>query len=141
MKSATRRAKKETKERINMKTANRLLIMTAALAFFASAGQIQAGTKPCCDDGIAASPKVRQMLDERKAQCCAQPAAAVTTSTTRSRATIAASPRVQQMRNERAVVSTSPSIDQTVGYRATRTDGTTASPKDRQTRDERRLLI
>ena len=50
-----------------MKNSNRLLVAAVALALFVSAGQIKAQSQAVSDDGIAASPKVRQMLNERKA--------------------------------------------------------------------------
>src|SRR5207244_9205194 len=54
-----------------MKSSNRLLIAAAALALFASASQIKAQSQAVGDDGIAASPKVRQMLNEWKARAAA----------------------------------------------------------------------
>src|SRR5712671_396352 len=121
-----------------MKNTHHFLIAAAALALFASAGQAKAGgTDACCDDGIAASPKVRAMLDERKARCCAAQTQVTTYRTTTRQTEIAASPKVQQMRSERigapVVVST-----ETAGYRPTGDDGITASPKVRAMLDERR---
>ncbi len=50
-----------------MKTTNRTLIATlAGIALLSFAGPVQAQYKPAGDDGIAASPKVRQMLNEIK---------------------------------------------------------------------------
>jgi hypothetical protein len=124
-----------------MKNTRHFLIAAAALALFASAGQVKAGdTASCCDDGIAASPKVRAMLDERCKSKCAAPAQ-VTMTTTKQHTTVAASPKVQQMRSERpraTVIQVSP---ETAGYRPTGADGITASPKVRAMLDERRQTV
>jgi hypothetical protein len=125
-----------------MKNTQRFLVAAAALALFVSAGQAKAGgTDSCCDDGIAASPKVRAMLDERKARCCAAPAQVTTYRTTTRQTDIAASPKVQQMRNERTPAPGMQVNTETAGYRPTGTDGITASPKVRQMLDERRQVI
>ncbi len=50
-----------------MQTTNKTLIATlAAIALLSFAGPVRAQYKPAGDDGIAASPKVRQMLNEIK---------------------------------------------------------------------------
>ncbi len=50
-----------------MQTTNKTLIAAlAALALLSFAAPVQAQYKPAGDDGIAASPKVRQMLNEIK---------------------------------------------------------------------------
>ena len=127
-----------------MKNTNRFLIAAAALALLASAGQATAGGSDCCSascghDGIAASPKVRAMLDDRcKSRCATQSHVTVTTTTRQT--DIAASPRVQQMRAERAASSTMQSTE-TAGYRPTGSDGITASPKVRAQLDERRQTV
>ena len=125
-----------------MKNTHRFLIAAAALALFASAGQARAGgTDSCCDDGIAASPKVRAMLDERKANCCAAPAQATTYRNTTRQTDVAASPRVQQMRNDRTPASTVEVAPETAGYRTTGADGISASPRTRAMLDERRQAV
>ena len=58
-----------------MKNTNHLVILTAVALLLASAAPSKAQYRPVGDDGIAASPKVRQMLYERKA--AATPAVAV----------------------------------------------------------------
>jgi hypothetical protein len=56
--------------------------------------------------------------------------------------TVAASPKVQQMRKEQtAPASTSASTPQIAGYRATGSDGITASPKLRQQLDDRTQTV
>lgn len=130
----------EQKEQ-NMKNTHGFLVAAAVLAIFASTGQVKAvGTDSCCDDGIAASPKVRAMLDERcKSKCAAT--AQITVDTITPQALIAGSPKVQQMRSERpraTVIQVSP---ETAGYRPTGSDGITASPKVRAMLDERRQTV
>ena len=97
-------------------------------------------TDSCCNDGIAASPKVRVMLDERCRSRCVAPAQVTTTQTVTRRTDIAASPKVQQMLAERAAASTVQSTD-TVGYRSMAADGIAASPKVRAMLDERRQTV
>jgi hypothetical protein len=123
----------------NMKNANRLLIAAAALSVFASAGQSTA----FASDGIAASPKVRQMLNERPKAVAAQQVETkqVTTMLVLPQATIAASPKVQQMLNERMRATVAEVGMQTAGYKPTGSDGITASPKARQMLNERPQTI
>src|SRR5882724_3060759 len=84
----------------NMKNRNRFLIAAAALALFASAGPVNAGgTDACCQDNIAASPKVRVMLNEQCNNRCAVPTKGAVSTITRQ-TDVAASPKVQQMRAE-----------------------------------------
>jgi hypothetical protein len=122
-----------------MKNPSRLLIAAAALALFASAGQVKAQSQAVGDDGIAASPKVRQMLNERKARNAAP--LQVTINLITSQATIAGSPKDQQMRNERMPALVPQTGGGTVGYMPTGPDGITASPKVRQMLDERRQTV
>jgi hypothetical protein len=125
-----------------MKNTNRFLVAAAVFALFASAGQAKAGgTDSCCDDGIAASPKVRAMLDERKARCCTPQTQVTTYGTTTRQADITASPKVQQMRRESAPASVVAVSTETVGYTPTGSDGITASPKVRAALDERRQTV
>jgi len=126
-----------------MKNPSRLFMAAAALTLFASAGQIQAESTLVGGDGITASPKVRQMLNERPRAVPAQQVAAqrVTTYMVPPQTTIAASPKVSQMRNEMPRTYVSEVRMETVGYKATSSDGITASPKARQMLDERRLTV
>jgi hypothetical protein len=56
----------------------RLTGMTIALALFAGlAGEAKAQYKPTGDDGVSASPRLRQQLDERKARLNTAPATVV----------------------------------------------------------------
>lgn len=122
-----------------MKHSNRLLIAAAALALFVSAGQSQAQYRAVGDDGIAASPKVRQMLNEQKARAAATQQ--VTINRIVPQTTIAASPKVQQMLKEQMRAPGPQLGPETAGYKATGSDGVTASPKVRQMLDEHRQTV
>ncbi len=125
---------------------NRILFAGAIAAILSFAGQARAQYKINEDDGIAASPKVRQMLNERKAS---QAAAALSKS---GAATgfyagyrpagsdgIAASPRTRQMLDEQRASRVVASQESTAvaGYRPVGNDGITASPRVRQQLNER----
>ena len=114
-----------------------LLLTSASLARAGDSDSCCSASK--CDDGIAASPKVRAMLDERCMSRCASTAHASATTTARQ-TDFAASPKVQQMRSEQATSATMQSTE-TAGYRATGLDGITASPKVRAQLDERRQTV
>lgn len=116
-----------------------MLIAAAAITLFASAGQIQAQYQAVGDDGIAASPKVRQMLNERKARATAPQE--VTINRIVPQTTVAASPKVQQMLKERAPATVPEVGPETAGYRPTGSDGITASPKLRAMLDEREQTV
>ena len=123
-----------------MKNSARFLIAAAALTLLVSGSQAWAGPSSCCKDSIAASPKVRAMLDERNANCCATQQKVVTTTIT-SQATLAGSPKVQQMRRERPMTTAGLEGSEVAGYKATGSDGITASPKVRAMLDERRQTV
>lgn len=131
-----------------MKLQNRLLIVTVAAMGAMFATQARAQLRTGTDDGIAASPKVRQMLDERARSAAVSRSAPRVASTTVAsvgyRAVgedgIAASPKVRQMLDEqkRNKGVTGPSgAGAWAGYRAAGKDGIAASPKVRQRLDER----
>jgi hypothetical protein len=129
-----------------MKNVNRILFAAAIATAFNLAGIANAQVGPNDRDGIAASPKVRQMLNERAAS--ARPGAVVhqhETSTVASAGQpaarsveIAASPKVQQALNERRTTAgASGNQVASVGYQATGADGISAAPKLRQQLNER----
>ncbi len=128
-----------------MKNLNKILFATVLAATFSLANNASAQYKPTGDDGITASPKVRQMLNERAA--AARPALSVPVAGVIYRTPglegVTASPKVRQMLAERkVVVSGTPSVEvASAGYRATGPDGITASPKLRQQLDERGTQI
>jgi hypothetical protein len=113
------------------------IMAAVAGLLLASASQASAGGPACCNDGIAASPKVRAMLNERKASCdacCAATKEVTVTRTTVTTDNVAASPKVRQMRADQARVAPA-SDSQIVGYRAVGNDGIAASPKVRSMLD------
>lgn len=126
-----------------MKNLNKMLIVAAFAAIsgltYSASAQSSVGYQATGDDGITASPKVRQFLNGRKIVPSTHSAAVASVG---HRATgddgITASPKVRQMLNERRTVPSTPSTGvASVGYRATGDDGITASPKVRQQLDER----
>ena len=121
-----------------MKTINKFLLSTlGAASLFALAGTAQAQFKPAVDDGIAASPRLRQILDDRhwKTAAPSDHATAYHAATTDG---IAASPKTRQNLADRgASGNVLPGRSQAVGYAATGSDGITASPKARQMLNER----
>jgi hypothetical protein len=130
------------KERKVMK--RNLMVLSFAGLICATAAQTWAQSQVSGDDGITASPKVRQMLNERKAQIAASTAApaAPAVSTTIPRNTeMAASPKVRQQMLERARVPVVTAESEVAGYRPTGADGITASPKLRQMLNEREQTV
>ena len=127
---------------------NQILFAAAIATTLSIASQANAQFKINEDDGIAASPKVRQMLNERKAS---QTAAALSRKAPTTgvyagyRAVgsdgIAASPKVRQMLDQQraSTVVTTPSQQSTAiaGYSRVGNDGIAASPKVRQQLNER----
>src|SRR5436309_2398213 len=103
-----------------MKNKGRLVVLAGAILLLASAGQSKAQYQAVGDDGIAASPKVRQMLNERKARLAASSTAAQATSYQAVQSDgIAASPKFRQMLEERKVAKTATtSSSQVAGYKA-----------------------
>ena len=125
-----------------MKNSHRFLIVAAALALFVSANQTNAQSQPTSGDSIAASPKLRQMLDAQKARA----AAPVFTPQVRaqsaiSQVNVAVSPKDQEFRKEQMTRVAAPLWVGTAGYKATGADGITASPKARAMLDERRQSV
>ncbi len=132
------------KERENvMKSQNKFVIATVTAIAAMSITQAMAQYRPVGDDGIAASPKVRQMLNEL-ALSASNPRTTDAVASTGYRAAandgIAASPKVRQMLTEQqrnaAVIPSSAALA-SVGYRATGADGITASPKVRAELNQR----
>lgn len=124
-----------------MKNTNMVLILTAVGALLASTSQSNAQYRAVGDDGIAASPRLRQFLDASgKRMVKGTPARAVASVGYRAtgRDGITASPRLRQIIDDsRGVASTGPTVFVNVGYRATGDDGITASPRLRQQLNER----
>src|SRR5215471_10771809 len=120
-----------------MKSRNGLLITVAVIALIPAMGAV-GQYKPTGDDGITASPRLRQALNERKAST----GAAVMVPTVMVRAApgdvpIAASPRLQQSMAERgSMVVTHGNVVVTSTTTAP-SDGIAASPKLREQLNER----
>ena len=133
------------KKNKNMNNMNKVLFAAALAATFSLANNASAQYKPTGADGITASPKVRQMLNERAAAATVAPAVSSVTVTYRTPNLegVTVSPKVRQMLAERKVVVDSTTATEVafVGYRATGADGVTASPKLRQQLDERNEQI
>ena len=123
-----------------MKNLNKVMLTAAFAASFSLVQNASAQFKPTVDDGIAASPKVRQMLNERAVAARVQPANPTVAVTYRNPAVgVTAPPKTLQMLAERKVVVNGALSTEvaTTGYRPTGNDGVTASPKLRQQLDER----
>jgi hypothetical protein len=120
-----------------------LLLALAVGGILSLTASANAQYRPIGEDGIVASPKLRQQLNERKS------VASVPSGTVASvgyRATgengVTASPKLRQQLNEsRAATSTPHSEIASVGYKPTGNDGITASPKLRQQLNERRHKV
>lgn len=122
-----------------VKKFNKIMLVAALAASFSVADNARAQYQPVGDDGIAASPKLREQLNERKHVANAP---STTVASAGYQATgddgITASPKLRQMLDERkSVASTPSSAVASVGYKPTGADGITASPKLRQQLDER----
>ncbi len=125
-----------------MKSLNRILAIAASAAMFGLVNSANAQYRAGGDDGIAASPKYRQFLNESgKRMVKGAPTTSATVAAVGYRATgvdgITASPRLRQIINDsRGVQSTPGTVVAKVGYRATGNDGITASPRLRQQLNE-----
>jgi len=119
-----------------MKTTNRILLAAAMAAGLALATPATAQNNPA-GDGITASPKARQMLNERRARvnAAATATAAASTKACCARTDLAASPKASQMLAEQQKCCVAP----TTGSVASANDGITASPKLREQLNERPL--
>ena len=121
-----------------MKTNKLILVAATVTAAFTLSNPALAQFKPETDDGIAASPKVRQMLDERNAHRATASHLAVVSRPAENQPSVTASPKLKQALVERgsdmnrnAMVASTPSTT------ASAKDGIAASPKLRQQLDER----
>lgn len=112
-----------------MKKLSYPVIAAVAGVLLASAAPARAGGTSCCDNRVAASPKVQATLDERCNSHCAAPGETAAATTTRQ-TDFAASPKVQQMRTERAAAAAPEA-------RPTGSDGIAASPRVRAQLNER----
>jgi hypothetical protein len=125
-----------------MKKLSYPIIAAVAGLLLASANQVRGGgpdccSSSCCHDGIVASPKVRAMLNEECLRKCAPPSSVTVTTTDTA---FGVSPKVQQARNDRVPAPATASNIETAGYKHTGSDGITASPKVRQSFNERPIV-
>lgn len=126
-----------------MKNLNRILALVAFAATVGLANSVSAQYSIVGNDGIAASPKHRQFLNEGgkrmvKGSLSASTAAASVGYSATGVDGITASPKLRQFINDsRGVQSTPGTVVVKVGYQATGDDGITASPKFRQQLNER----
>jgi hypothetical protein len=127
-----------------MKNLNKIVIIAALAASFGLANRASAQYQVVGDDSIAASPKVRQMLDQRsEASCCTASTLVASGASVGYQAGtggIAASPKVRLALTSKQSIGSAPSTAfASPGYQATSADGITASPKVRQQLDEQHV--
>jgi hypothetical protein len=140
------RNQRQNRKRPNMKKLTYPLIAAVAGLVIVSANPAQAGenssccTGSCCNKSIAASPKVRAMLDERCRSKCAPPDHTMV-STVKPQTSFAASPKAQQMNSKGAPATVIQVASETAGYQPTGSDGITASPKVRAMLNERSQAV
>jgi len=119
-----------------MKNLSNILSVAVLAAMFSLANRVNAQYQAVGEDGIAASPKLRQMLNERKSGSTTTSQSVASVSST-SEDGIVLSPRARQMLNEsRVVASTSSTATASAGYQPIE-NGIAASPKLRQQLNER----
>lgn len=127
-----------------MKNQNNILFVIALAASLSLVSSVNAQYRPTGDDGVTASPKVRQQLNEREAgtrmASAVPPVIVIYQNPAES---IAVSPKGREMAvQQRVVVSSVPSAEAaSIGYQPTGTDGITASPKLREQLNEQRTPI
>ena len=123
-----------------MKTIKIVLFpILAATAFVAWQNNLQAQFQPVGDDGIAASPKFREFLDQRAGSMNtpSEPPALVVRQSVPSDELVP-SPKQREILEEQVVtVPLPPSGNYGAGYTPTGSDGITASPKLRQMLDDK----
>jgi len=134
-------------ERQNMKKMNRVLLAATVAAVLGIGNAALAQSQVVGDDGIAASPKVRAQLNERRASeavvAPAKAAVVVSERTTKpAPVSIAASPKVAQAIAEREASQKASIASANVASTTSRADdGIAASPKVRQQMNERGQVV
>jgi len=125
-----------------MKKMQTVRIAVLTVAIIAPAMAAKAQSLATTDDGIAASPKVRQRLEERRATFRVHSSSPIQASTTQPASDgIAASPKVRTQLDARYAAARSVSSQSSLASSTTRapSDGIAASPKLREQLDERAL--
>jgi hypothetical protein len=112
-----------------MKTTKKLLMIAILTVAFTPAIQSRAQFKTA-DDGIAASPKLRAQLDERKTVSPAESAPVVAAKP--SDDGVAASPKLRAQLGERKAAGTAASSANVASTTRVEDDGIAASPKLRE---------
>ena len=121
-----------------MKKLDKVLFVAAFAAVSSLAGQASAQYQATDNDGITASPKLRQQLNERNQVTSMPSMSVVTVGYVGGGEDGVASPKLrQQLAERKAVAIVSTPVVVSAGYQATGADGITASPKLRQQLDER----
>lgn len=119
---------------------NRILTVAAATVVLGFLGQAVAQSQMSGPNGLAASPKVRQALNERPGQTSVvAPHQARHTATIAPAGYLAASPKVQAMARENAKSGVAANAAIMVASTPVRADGIAASPKLREQMNERSM--
>lgn len=113
-----------------MKNFSKILFVAALAASFGAIDRASAG-----DNGILASPRGREMINVRSGGRNA-PVTPTVSVAKKDTAKVLASPRGREMMIVRSGGRSAPSSVAVVSYKATGSDGITASPKRRQQLDE-----
>src|SRR5437016_8920133 len=122
-----------------MKQKTLMVILAAGGLLLGSTSQSKAQYEPVGDDGIAASPKLRQQLNERQAAPMFQGGGEVMVYESAGQGAIAASPKLSQTLAEEnpTVLPVAEAEPRIVGYQPVGDDGIAASPKLREQLNER----
>jgi len=129
-----------------MKSLNKVLLVSATVAALSVVAQTTPQYQRVADDGIAASPRLRQFLNEngeRMVKDMPATAASPVGYQAMSEDNIAASPRLREFLNDGRIMSDTPSTPalHEDSYRSTDESGVTASPRLREQLNERRAPL
>jgi hypothetical protein len=123
-----------------MKALNRSLCALTVALLLASAGQVLAQSQLSGPDGMAASPKFRQLMWQQQRVAVVPEMPNLSTQPAYAKpAEITASPKLHQMMSEFTTSGVAQDTGTVPSYRATGPDGITASPKLRQQLDEQSM--
>ena len=125
-----------TENEKNMKNLNRILFTAVAAASLTLVSSAFAQYATVGDDGVAASPKLRQALKDSSVRVAPAHASAAVVGTCCEN-NIVASPKVRQTLSAEAKCCAAPSKDNLVSTTAKPNDGIFASPKVRAQLNER----
>jgi hypothetical protein len=123
-----------------MKKMNRILLTAAVTVVLGSLSQATAQSQMSGPNGLAASPKVRQMVSERPTQLTVSaPGVLPVSAQSAHSGMLAASPRVQQMARDNAKSEVAGGTQAVVASNQRNADGIAASPKLREQMNERSM--